>query len=170
LFRHNFQFKDIEHSKGGKKMPISKKGTVIPVLVLAAFLIALIPKHTIAGNKASRIGKLHHKFAHDRGDRIGKLDCASGAIAKFDGSEWICAPDDNADRVGELSCASGEIAKFDGSEWICAPDDNTDRVGELSCASGEIAKFDGSEWICAPDDDTLGRLVGTKRQSLYRRT
>jgi hypothetical protein len=148
----------MEHSKGGKKMPISKKGKVILVLVLAVFVIALIPKHTIAGNKAGKITKLHHKGAHHRGDRIGKLDCASGEISKFDGSRWICAPDDKTDTVGELYCVSGEIAKFDGSEWICAPDDNTDTLNGLSCNNGEIAKFNGSEWVCMPDDDTLGVL------------
>jgi hypothetical protein len=134
-------------------MPISRRSTII--LVLAAFLIALIPKHTIAGNKASRIGKLHHKVAHHRGDRIGKLDCAFGEIAKFDGSEWICAPDDNSDTVGELNCASGEIAKFDGSEWICAPDDNSDTVGELSCSDGQVTKYDenSNEWACADVGD-----------------
>jgi hypothetical protein len=139
-------------------MPTARKGTVI--LVLAAFAIALIPKHTIAGNKASKIGKRHYKSSHHRGDRTGKLDCASGKIAKFYGSKWICAPDDNTDALGELNCAPGEIAKFDGSEWICAFDDNSDTLGELNCAPGEIAKFDGSEWICASDDysDTLGEL------------
>lgn len=131
-------------------MPISRKSTII--LVLAAFLIALIPKHTIAGNKASKIGKLHHKVAHHRGDRIGKLDCASGEIAKFDGSEWICAPDDNIDTLDGLSCNNGEIAKFNGSEWVCMPDDDT--LGVLECDDGEVAKFNRllEVWECAPVD------------------
>ena len=139
-------------------MPITKKGSVI--LVLAAFVIALIPKPTIAGNKASKIGKLHYKSSHHKGDRTGKLDCASGKIAKFDGSKWICAPDNNTDTLGELNCLPGEIAKFDGSTWTCAPDNNTDTLGELNCLPGEIAKFDGSVWICASDDNSgiLGQL------------
>jgi hypothetical protein len=29
---------------------------------------------------------------------------------------------DHGARLGQLSCAAGEIAKFDGSRWICAPD------------------------------------------------
>ena len=119
-------------------MPISRRSTII--LVLAAFLIALIPKHTIAGNKASRIGKLHHKVAHHRGDRIGKLDCAFGEIAKFDGSEWICAPDDNSDTVGELSCSDGQVAKYDenSNEWACA--DVGD--GPQPCPAGFVALND----------------------------
>jgi hypothetical protein len=146
-------------------MPIARKGEVI--LILAAFLIPLIPKPTLAGNKTSKIGKLHYKSSHHkykssrhRGDRTGKLDCGSGKIAKFDGLKWICAPDNNKDTLGELNCAPGKIAKFDGSEWICASDDNTDMLGELNCVFDEIAKFDGSEWICASDDisDTLGQL------------
>jgi hypothetical protein len=144
-------------------MSITRKASVI--LVLAAFVIALIPKHTIAGNKASKIGKRHYKSSkhnykssHHRGDRTGKLDCASGKIAKFDGLKWICTPDNNTDTLGELNCASGEIAKFDGSKWTCAPEDNTDTLDGLSCISGEIAKFNGSEWVCMPDDDTLGVL------------
>ena len=119
-------------------MPISRRSTII--LVLAAFLIALIPKHTIAGNKASRIGKLHHKVAHHRGDRIGKLDCAFGEIAKFDGSEWICAPDDNSDTVGELSCSDGQVTKYDenSNEWACA--DVGD--GPQPCPAGFVALND----------------------------
>ena len=165
LFSTQFQSKDMEHSKGGEKMPIARKGTVI--LVLAAFVIALIPQHTIAGNKASKIGKLDHKSAHYRGDRTeklhhksaqyredrtGKLDCAAGEIAKFDGSKWICAPDDNTDTLDGLSCISGEIAKFNGSEWVCMPDDDT--LGVLDCDDGEVAKFNGylDEWECAPVD------------------
>lgn len=165
LLAHSFQSKDREHSKGGEKMPIARKGTVI--LVLAAFVIAFIPKHTIAGNKASNIGKLdhksayhrgyrtgelRHKSAHHRGDKSGKLDCASGEIAKFDGSKWICAPDDNTDILDGLSCISGEIAKFNGSEWVCMPDDDT--LGVLDCDDGEVAKFNrfSDEWECAPVD------------------
>ena len=146
-------------------MPTARKGTVI--LVLAAFVIALIPKHTIAGNKESKIGKLDHKSAYHRGDRTsklhhkstqykedstGKLDCASGEIAKFDGSEWICAPDDNTDTLDGLSCNNGEIAKFIGSEWVCMPDDDT--LGVLDCDDGEVAKFNGflEVWECAPVD------------------
>jgi hypothetical protein len=144
-------------------MPIARKGKVI--LVLAAFLIPLIPKHTIAGNKKSKIGKLHYnsshhnyKSSHHRRDRTGKLDCASRKVAKFDGSKWICAADDNIDMVGELNCLPGEIAKFDGAEWMCAADDNTDTLDGIICISGEIAKFNGSKWECMPDDDTLGIL------------
>ena len=134
-------------------MPITKKGSVI--LVLAAFVIALIPKPTIAGNKASKIGKLHYKSSHHKGDRTGKLDCASGKIAKFDGSKWICAPDNNTDTLGELNCLPGEIAKFDGSVWICASDDNSGILGQLSCSDGQIAKYDetSEEWACADVGD-----------------
>ena len=138
-------------------MSIARKGKVI--LILAAFLIPLIPKPTLAGNKTNKIGKSHYKSSHynykpshHRGDRTGKLDCASGKIAKFDGSKWTCAPDDNTDTLDGLSCISGEIAKFNGSEWVCMPDDDT--LGVLDCDDGEVAKFNGylDEWECAPVD------------------
>jgi hypothetical protein len=123
-------------------MPTAGKSTVI--LVLAAFLIVLIPKDTIA---------------KDKGARIGKLACSSGQIAKFNGSEWVCSPDSNSDTTDTLeglSCASGEIAKFNGSEWVCSPDDNTDTLDSLICSSDQIAKFNGSEWECADVDGSGG--------------
>ena len=138
-------------------MSIAREGKVI--LILAAFLIPLIPKPTLAGNKTNKIGKSHYKSSHynykpshHRGDRTGKLDCASGKIAKFDGSKWTCAPDDNTDTLDGLSCISGEVAKFNGSEWVCMPDDDT--LGVLDCDDGEVAKFNGylDEWECAPVD------------------
>jgi hypothetical protein len=79
---------------------------------------------------------------------LGGLSCAAGEVAKFDGTSWVCAPDD--DTVGGLSCAAGEVAKFDGTSWVCAPDEDT--VGGLSCAAGEVAKFDGASWVCAADE------------------
>jgi hypothetical protein len=121
-------------------MQIARKSTVILVLVLAAFLIALIPKLTVAD---------------DNGARIGKLDCASGEIAKFDGSVWVCSPDDNTDTLGGLSCSDGQIAKFIGSVWVCSADDDT--LGGLDCNDGEVAQFNDSlgssgEWECVVVD------------------
>lgn len=117
----SFQANAIEHTRGDKKMPTLGKSTLI--LVLAAFLMALIPKDTIA---------------KDNGARIGKLDCASGEIAKFSGSEWVCSPDDNTDALDGLSliCSAGQIAKFNGLEWECA---DVDGGGEPSpCLAGFV--------------------------------
>jgi hypothetical protein len=124
------------------KMPIARKSTVILALVLAAFLIALIPKYTVAEGNADA-----------EGARIGKLDCASGEIAKFDGSVWMCSPDDNTDTLGGLSCIDGQIAKFNGTVWECSPDDDT--LGGLDdCNDGEVAQWNDSsgEWECAAVD------------------
>jgi len=134
LLAFNFTVHAVEHPKGGKKMPIARKSTVILVLVVAAFLIALIPKHTVAD---------------DKGARIGKLDCASGEIAKFDGSVWVCSPDDNTNTLGGLSCSDGQVAKFIGSVWVCSPEDDT--LGGLSCSDGQVAKYNATstQWECA---------------------
>ena len=121
-------------------MVIERKSTVI--LVLAAFLIAFIPNHTVAAGNSDNTGA-----------RIGKLDCASGEIAKFDGSVWVCSPYDNTDTFDGLGCRDGEIAKFNDSEWVCSPDDDT--LGGLDdCNDGEVAQWNASsdEWECAVVD------------------
>ena len=95
--------------------------------------------------------------AADSAKVLSGLVCPQGQIAKNDGSQWVCAEDDNDDTLGALACAEGEIAKFVGGAWICAADDDTpdtDTLAELACAAGEIAKFDGTVWACAADDDT----------------
>jgi hypothetical protein len=122
-------------------MPLARKSTIILVLVFAAALLALTPDQTIADS---------------RGDRIGKLHCASGEIAKFDGSKWICAPDDNTDTLDGLSCNDGEIAKFDGSVWKCSPDHDT--LAGLSCEDGQVAQFNNTtgKWECATINDGGG--------------
>jgi hypothetical protein len=53
--------------------------------------------------------------AGPRGDRLGKLDCTAGQIAKFDGERWVCADlrvdgssvpgtllDSEGDQVGDV--------------------------------------------------------------------
>jgi hypothetical protein len=95
--------------------------------------------------------------AADSAKVLSGLVCPQGQIAKNDGSQWVCADDENDDTLGALACAEGEVAKFIGGAWTCAADEdtpNTDTLAELACAGGEIAKFDGSAWVCAADDDT----------------
>jgi len=97
-------------------------------------------------------------------DILADLSCSSDEMAKWNGSTWICAPDDDTDTdtVGDLNCGSGQVAKWNGSTWACADDDDTDTdtLGDLSCPSGQIAKRSGSTWICSSDNDTdtLGDL------------
>ena len=120
-------------------MPIARKSTVILVSVVAAFLIAFIPKHTVAD---------------DNGNRIGKLACAPGGIAKFDGLVWGCQPDD--DTLAELVCSDGQVAKYNtaSTQWECADDDDTDTLAELSCSDGQVAKYNtaSTQWECAEDN------------------
>jgi hypothetical protein len=124
-------------------MPILGKSTVILVLVIAAFLFPFIPKHTVANDNADA-----------KGARIGKLDCTSGEIAKFNGSEWVCSSDENSDTLDGLSCNNGEIAKFNGSEWVCSADEDTLEELKLRCDDGQVAQFNDSldAWECADVD------------------
>ena len=52
--------------------------------------------------------------------------------------------------MGALSCASGQVAKWNGTAWACAADTDTDTdtVGALSCSSSQVALFDGAAWNC----------------------
>jgi len=47
-----------------------------------------------------------------------------GMMLDIDGVEVVTTATDQ-DVVGALSCASGEVAKYNGSAWNCAPDDDT---------------------------------------------
>ncbi len=47
-----------------------------------------------------------------------------GMMLDIDGVEVVTTATDQ-DAVGALSCASGEVAKYNGSAWNCAPDDGT---------------------------------------------
>ncbi len=87
-------------------------------------------------------------------DTVGALGCTSGELAKWDGANWVCAPDldTDTDTLGGLACGSGEVAKWSGSSWTCAPDEDT--LAALGCADYEIAKKSRSGWECAPDEDT----------------
>jgi hypothetical protein len=62
------------------------------------------------------------------------------------------AADTDTDTVGALSCASGQVAKWNGTAWACAADTDTDTdtdtVGALSCSSSQVALFDGAAWNC----------------------
>lgn len=60
-------------------------------------------------------------------DALGGLSCASGEVAKWNGSAWGCAAD--LDTVDALVCAIGEVAKWDGSAWGCAPDLDSSALG-----------------------------------------
>lgn len=80
------------------------------------------------------------------------------------------ADDVDNDALAELFCASGQLAEWNGSAWVCAADDvvdsDADPVNELelpvSCNGGQIAAWDGSDWVCADDEGTSdhGALTG----------
>ncbi len=102
--------------------------------------------------------------AADSAKVLSGLVCPQGQIAKNDGSQWVCADDENDDVLGALVCAEGEVAKFTGGAWACAADDdtpNTDTLADLDCATDQIAAFNGAAWECTtlPAQPDQSRLV-----------
>ena len=101
----------------------------------------------------------------------------SGMTLQVDGVEVVTTATDQ-DAVGALSCASGEVAKYNGSAWNCAPDDDTtySAGGGMSlsattfsvntsviqarvsgtCSAGSSIRAIGSSGTvtCEPDTDT----------------
>ena len=46
-----------------------------------------------------------HKAGHEGGgDRIGKLSCTEGMIAKFVGGAWTCAEDEDTNHTARHYC------------------------------------------------------------------
>ncbi|TFH50011.1 MAG: DUF1566 domain-containing protein [Lysobacterales bacterium] len=71
--------------------------------------------------------------AQGKGDKpkAGKLPVCTeiGNVAKWDGTLWVCAPDDNSGpdagtaTLGGLGCTEvGDIAVYSASKWICEPE------------------------------------------------
>ena len=78
----------------------------------------------------------------------------------------VAAPNTVAgDTLSNLICTSGQIAKWDGSDWVCADDEEgTDTLAGLSCSNTQIPKWNGSAWACAADvsgADNLGNHTAT---------
>lgn len=86
-------------------------------------------------------------------DALGGLTCGSGQVAKYDGSAWICADDNDSDTLTGLSCANGQVPKWNVVEWECAndtdTDTDTDTLADLSCQDGQVAMYSGGSWACA---------------------
>ena len=117
-------------------------------------------------------------------DTLDGLVCAGNQIAKWDGSNWICANDDKGPTYtagtglslngGEFSvvvsaiqrrvssnCSEGASIRRineDGSV-VCEPDNDT--LGGLVCANNQIAKWNGSSWVCADDIQGPTYTAGT---------
>lgn len=65
-----------------------------------------------------------------------------------DGSQWQSATGGNSDTLAGLSCASGQLAKWNGTAWACAADDAGSGGGgfggsQLFTASGTFVVPDG---------------------------
>jgi trimeric autotransporter adhesin len=92
------------------------------------------------------------------------------------------------DQLAALSCSSGQIAKWNGTAWACAADNNTTYAagtglalsgGQFSllaafrlpqgCATGQIPGWTGSAWACAdhPSAWILTGNAGTNPATNY---
>lgn len=80
-------------------------------------------------------------------DTLASLGCNPTEIAKWNGSDWVCAADENNDTLGGLSCADNQVPQWDGAAWVCA-NTGTDTLASLSCGPGQVVHWNGSVWIC----------------------
>ncbi|MBN1582421.1 MAG: hypothetical protein JXA89_17065 [Anaerolineae bacterium] len=116
-------------------------------------------------------------------DSLGELACAGSQVAKWNGTTWICADDDNGitydagtglsldgstfnvvtsviqQRVATACPGGAAIRRIneDGSV-VCETDDDT--LSELACAGNQIAKWNGTTWACAADDNGTTYTAG----------
>ncbi len=69
------------------------------------------------------------------------------------------------DTLANLNCTNGQVAKYNGTVWQCAADDDTDTLSGLNCNANETAITDSSgNWSCTavpttPDvEDTVAAI------------
>ena len=61
------------------------------------------------------------------------------------------------DTLSGLDCANDQVAKYNGSAWQCATDENTYTLSDLNCGADQIAVTDNSgNWSCAATPSTSG--------------
>ncbi len=118
---------------------------------------------TGTADSIARSDHTHTNYA-DSSATLAGLSCASGQVAKWDGSTWACDNDTDTtiadtDTLAGLSCTDGQVTKWNNtaSAWECGTDStiaDTDTLAGLSCTSGQVAKWDGSTWACDNDTDT----------------
>lgn len=59
------------------------------------------------------------------------------------------------DTLADLTCSTDQVAKFNGTAWACADDNDTDFLNEAGCAPGELLRATESEgWECVSSADT----------------
>ena len=86
-------------------------------------------------------------------DTLAGLSCTDGEVAKWDGTAWVCAEDEDTDTTvdGCTDCLAIGVEVADPGGLA---DGDDDTLAGLSCTDGEVAKWDGTAWTCAADEDT----------------
>lgn len=134
-----------KHYKFNSCLIIIFHGTIFIVkriVHLAAIIIlALVPNEVFA-QCSSPNGQA--------GDIVYNSDYAMMQFCN--GSKWIAMTGGGLDTLSGLSCASGQVAKWDGSNWICASDnsgiggESDPKVGATT--SGQWCRGTGSQVTC----------------------
>lgn len=153
--------------KGGKVwIEVTVDGeTLSPRLPLNAspYAIRSGTAESLAEGASVESDQLPEELADGDDDVLGGMSCASGEIARYNGTNWTCGEeevqwdnvndvppgldDGDDDALRGLSCASGEIVRYNGTNWRCA-----EEVVQWSKVNGVPSGLDDG------DDDTLRKL------------
>lgn len=74
-------------------------------------------------------------------------------------SFWSMSVFGATNHLNQLNCNPGEIAKFNGTDWVCAPDEDTadtDTNAGTLCELGEYLDGDGDCYAIPADVETCG--------------
>lgn len=138
---------------------------------------------SISGGNTANLSSLLDNTDSQAISKTGNTLSISGNASTVDLSGYL----DNTDVLGSLSCSNTQIAKYNGSAWVCAADNDTtysagtgiSLVGTTfsatlgtsidsseivdgsilfadlsanSCTNGQIFKYNGSSWVCGTDN------------------
>ncbi len=136
--------------------------TLATLLLGLAATAALVVSPLNAGHRGGGTGH----GGGSGGITLGDLSCTEDQIAKYDGTNWVCAADEDTDTdtLATLPCANGEVVKSDGAGgWVCAADDVTDTLVDINCVDGEFVQKVGLNWTCLTQGELLIELGLVKR-------
>lgn len=92
----------------------------LPGLILLAVILAWpAPARADCANPAAEAASIVYNSDHN-------------VMQYCNGSYWVAMGSGGLDTVSKLDCSSGQIAKWDGSAWACAADDDSASIWSLS--------------------------------------